>query len=54
MIIFPDVQKKAQAEVDKVLGGERLPTLADRGETLPYIEAMYLELLRWHPVAPLL
>lgn len=30
LILFPDVQKKAQEELDKVVGRERLPTLADR------------------------
>ena len=51
MALNPDVQKKAQAEVDYVVGTERLPTLSDRGR-LPYIEALMKELLRWNTVAP--
>ena len=29
LVAFPDVQRKAQAEVDRVIGSERLPTLED-------------------------
>jgi cytochrome P450 len=52
MTVFPDVQKKAQDEIDRVIGPERLPTCADR-ENLPYLDAMVKEVLRWHPVAPM-
>lgn len=52
MILAPEVQKKAQAEIDTVIGPNRLPTLADRGN-LPYVNAVVKELLRWHNVAPL-
>ncbi|KAJ6562254.1 cytochrome P450 [Mycena capillaripes] len=52
MVLFPDVQRKAQAEIDSVVGGGRLPNFADR-EQLPYISAVVTELLRWHSVAPL-
>ncbi|KAG1883945.1 cytochrome P450 [Suillus subluteus] len=38
MMLFPDVQKKAQAEIDAVVGPDRLPSYADQG-SLPYIEA---------------
>ncbi|KAJ2922909.1 hypothetical protein H1R20_g14169, partial [Candolleomyces eurysporus] len=51
MSLFPDVQKKAQAEIDSVVGGSRLPTFGDR-ERLPYVNAVALELLRWHAVTP--
>ena len=47
----PDVQKKAQAELDAVIGHDRLPTLADR-ERLPYVNALCSEVLRWQNVAP--
>ncbi|PPQ68463.1 hypothetical protein CVT24_005560 [Panaeolus cyanescens] len=43
-----DVQRKAQAEIDRVLGSPRLPTFEDRA-SLPYIEAIYRETLRWYP-----
>ncbi|PPR05124.1 hypothetical protein CVT24_010380 [Panaeolus cyanescens] len=51
----PDVQAKAQAELDNVLlegGMPRLPTLEDR-PSLPYIEAIYREVMRWGPPLPL-
>lgn len=35
MVLNPDVQRKAQAEIDSVVGGARLPKLEDR-EQLPY------------------
>ncbi|KAJ7451064.1 cytochrome P450 [Mycena latifolia] len=49
---YPEVQAKAQAEIDAVIGQSRLPTFADR-ESLPYIEAVCKELLRWLPIVPL-
>ncbi|KAG2120450.1 cytochrome P450 [Suillus discolor] len=47
MTLFPDVQKKAQAEIDAVVGPDRLPSFADRA-SLPYIEALAKEVLRWN------
>lgn len=52
MSCYPEVQRKAQAELDAVIGPDRLPTLADR-ERLPYLNAVMLEVLRWIPVAPM-
>lgn len=52
MALFPDVQRKAQEELDRVLGPDHLPKIADRPH-LPYIEAVVKEVLRWHPVAPM-
>ncbi|KAH8102190.1 cytochrome P450 [Cristinia sonorae] len=51
MAMFPEVQKKAQAELDRVLGPERLPTFEDVDE-IPYIQAVVMETLRWMPVTP--
>ncbi|KXN89168.1 O-methylsterigmatocystin oxidoreductase [Leucoagaricus sp. SymC.cos] len=51
MVIYPDIQKKAQAELDQVSGG-RLPEFSDR-PNLPYINALVKESLRWQPIAPL-
>ncbi len=51
MALYPDVQKKAQAELDKVVGSRRLPDFTDR-QSLPYINALVKELTRWHIVAP--
>lgn len=52
MILHPEVQAKAQAELDAVVGCGRLPEISDR-PNLPYINAVILELLRWRPVAPM-
>ncbi|KAF9522936.1 cytochrome P450 [Crepidotus variabilis] len=52
MVLFPEVQKKAQAEIDTVIGNDRLPTLADMPH-LPYVNAVVTEVLRWHTVGPL-
>ncbi|GBE86410.1 Multifunctional cytochrome P450 monooxygenase af510 [Sparassis crispa] len=51
MMLHPDIQKKAQAEVDVVVGPDRFPELADRNE-LPYVSALCSEILRLHPVVP--
>ncbi|OQE21680.1 hypothetical protein PENSTE_c011G00749 [Penicillium steckii] len=52
MALFPDVQRKAQEEIDRVFGKPTFPTMADR-EKLPYIDAVVKEALRWHTVANL-
>ena len=52
MMIHPECQRKAQAEIDRVIGNDRLPTLADQAN-LPYVEAITKEVLRWAPIAPL-
>ena len=52
MMVFPDVQKKAQEEIDRVIGSDRLPLTADR-DKLPYIEAILKETHRWHQVLPM-
>ena len=52
MVLYPDVQKRAQAEIDSVIGKDRLPTFQDRA-SLPYIDAIKREVLRWEPVVPL-
>ncbi|KAF8547893.1 cytochrome P450, partial [Imleria badia] len=51
MFMFPEKQKKAQEELDHVVGTERLPTFDDR-PSLPYIEAIISECFRWHPTSP--
>ncbi|KAG2135029.1 cytochrome P450 [Suillus cothurnatus] len=52
MVLHPDVQKRAQAEIDSVVGRDRLPTFEDRA-SLPYIDALLRETFRWQPVVPL-
>jgi cytochrome P450 len=51
MTLFPDAQKKAQAEIDAVVGPDRLPSFGDR-DSLPYTEALAKEVLRWNAVVP--
>jgi cytochrome P450 len=48
----PDVLKKAQEEVDRVIGRTRLPGKDDTG-CLPFIRACMLEITRWRPVTVL-
>ena len=52
MALYPEVQKKAQAEIDYVVGPNRLPNFEDR-PSLPYINAVVKESMRWHVPAPL-
>ncbi len=52
MTLYPEAQRKAQAEIDDVVGNTRLPVFSDE-EELPYVQAVLKEVLRWHPVAPL-
>jgi len=50
--MHPEVQRKAQAEIDGVIESDRFPTLADQSN-LPYVDALMKEVLRWNPVGPL-
>jgi cytochrome P450 len=51
MMLYPEVQTKLQAQIDTVVGPDRLPTFEDR-DSLPYVEAVMKELFRWMPVMP--
>jgi cytochrome P450 len=51
MLMFPDVQKKAQECLDGVLLGA-LPELSDL-DNMPYIVAVINEVMRWQPALPL-
>ncbi|KAI0766212.1 cytochrome P450 [Trametes elegans] len=51
MIRYPESQRKAQEEIDRVVGRNRLPTAADRC-SLPYTEALLTEVMRWVPPVP--
>ncbi|KAH0427496.1 cytochrome p450 [Colletotrichum camelliae] len=48
--LHPEVQRKAQAEIDEVCGSERSPRWDDF-EKLPYINCIVKEGMRWRPVA---
>lgn len=52
MVLFPEVQKKAQAELDRVVGSTRLPDYDDL-DAMPYIQAVVMETMRWMPVLPI-
>lgn len=49
-MLYPEVQRKAREEIDRVVGTDRLPNCADR-ENLPYINAVQKEVMRWHTTA---
>ena len=49
--LHPEVLKKAQAELDAVVGPRRLPDISDR-VSLVYFNAVIMEALRWHVVLP--
>ncbi|EIW59173.1 cytochrome P450 [Trametes versicolor FP-101664 SS1] len=51
MALYPDVQKRAQAELDAIVGRGRLPDHSDT-DALVYINAIVKEALRWHVVFP--
>ena len=46
IVQYPEGYKKAQEEIDRVAGNERLPTLNDR-EALPYLDCVLKELLKY-------
>jgi len=52
MLLYPDIQKRVQAELDSFVGRERLPTFEDR-PNLPFIDAVCKEAMRWRPITPL-
>ncbi|KAI9449499.1 cytochrome P450 [Lactarius psammicola] len=52
MTMYPEAQKKAQEEIDTVVGAHRLPTIDDR-DRLPYVNGLLKEVLRWGPATPL-
>jgi len=52
MMNSPEVQERAQSEIDNVVGFDRLPNFDDL-PALPYVGALIREVKRWHPAAPL-
>ncbi|KAJ7088677.1 cytochrome P450 [Mycena epipterygia] len=49
---YPEVQARARAEIDAVVGGTQLPVLADFSK-LPYLDALIKEILRFRPQFPI-
>ncbi len=52
MIKYPDVQRKAQQEIDGLVGEDRSPLWSDYAK-LPYVSQIVKETMRWRPVTPL-
>lgn len=52
LTIWPEIQRKAHAEIDAVVGYERSPTWEDF-KNLPYINMIIKEGHRWRPILPL-
>lgn len=52
MVLYPEVQQKAQVELTQVLGNKQLPTFSDM-DNLPYVGALVSECMRWPPIIPL-
>ena len=52
MMMHPEVAQKAQREIEAVVGSDRLPNFADR-PSLPYVDAIMSEVLRWGAPVPL-
>lgn len=52
MVMYPNSQKRAQSEIDDLTKGRRLPSFSDRS-SLPYLDCIFKEILRWQPPAPL-
>ncbi|KAH7341834.1 cytochrome P450 [Rhizoctonia solani] len=52
MVQYPNILRKAQEEMDRIIGTERLPTMSDR-PNLSYLECIILETMRWYPITPL-
>ncbi|KAJ7894417.1 cytochrome P450 [Mycena olivaceomarginata] len=52
MLANPEAQKRAQAEIDSVVGHGNLPDFVDQ-PALPYVSAIVKETLRWKNVTPI-
>lgn len=53
MARHPEIQRKAQEEIDSVVGTDRLPTMEDR-DSLPYVCNLIKEVFRINPAAPVI
>ena len=56
-VLFPEVFHRARAEIDTVCGAPgsgslRLPEISDM-QSMPYMEALVKEVLRWRPAVPM-
>lgn len=53
MVLHPEIQLKAQAEIENIVGSSRVVSDSDI-PNLPYLQAIVKECLRVHPPGPLL
>jgi len=51
MVVHPEVQRQAQADIDSVIGQSRAPTLDDM-QGLPYVRALIQEVFRFRSLGP--
>ncbi|KAG1893639.1 cytochrome P450 [Suillus fuscotomentosus] len=52
MVLYPDVQARIRAEINQVVTHDKMPSVDDR-PSLPYLDAVLCEVLRWYPPIPL-
>ncbi|KAH6695143.1 cytochrome P450 [Plectosphaerella plurivora] len=52
ILVWPEVQRKIQEEIDRVVGPDRLPNMDDYDD-LPYVRSCIKESLRWMPTVVL-
>lgn len=52
MLHHPEIAARARAEIDRVVGRDRLPSFEDK-EDLPLTRAIILETQRWRPLSPI-
>ena len=52
MVMHPEIQAKAQAEIDHVVGQGRFPIFGEEN-SFPYLMAILKECLRWRVVGPI-
>ncbi|KAF6750546.1 cytochrome P450 [Ephemerocybe angulata] len=52
MLLYPEAMGKAQEEIDRVVGRDRLPEYDDSA-ALPYLHALIKEVMRWRAIAPM-
>ena len=52
MMLHPEVQRKGHEEISRVCDSSQLPSYDD-ADSLPYVTAIVLEVLRWTSAAPI-
>ncbi|KAF8314415.1 cytochrome P450 [Clavulina sp. PMI_390] len=52
LALFPEAQQRAQEEIERVVGDDRIPDSNDH-DSLPYVAALIQEVLRWNIIGPL-